>query len=76
MLGSCRVVIAQWSEHRQLRSEALGLIPSGYPAFFLSVCFYANFPPVALPTVLTTSDQYNYYSYTKKSCMCIYAIPL
>ena len=36
VLGCCRVVIAQWSERRQLRLEALGLILSGYThAFFL-----------------------------------------
>ena len=31
VLGCCGVVLAQWSERRQLRSEALGLIPSGCP---------------------------------------------
>ena len=34
-LGCCRVVVvAQWSERRQLRSEALGSIPSGCPGIF------------------------------------------
>ena len=37
MLGCCRVVVAQLSECRQLRLEALGLIPSGYPCIFPSV---------------------------------------
>ena len=41
-----QVVVAQWSEHRQLRSEALGSIPSGCPSFFLQ-CFYSDLPPVA-----------------------------
>ena len=27
--------VAQWSEHLQLKQEALGLIPSGYSGFFL-----------------------------------------
>ena len=48
------VVVVQWSERRQLRSEALGSIPSGYPGIFS--CFYPDLPPVA---VLTT----NRYSY-------------
>ena len=26
--------VAQWSEHLQLKQEALGLIPGGYPGFF------------------------------------------
>ena len=26
--------ITQWSEHLQLKQEALGLIPDGYPWFF------------------------------------------
>ena len=26
--------VAQWSEHLQLKQEALGLIPSSYPGFF------------------------------------------
>ena len=26
--------MAQWSEHLQLKLEALGLIPGGYPGFF------------------------------------------
>ena len=37
-------VHVQWSESRQLRSEALGSIPSGYPSFFR---FYSDLPPVA-----------------------------
>ena len=62
VLGCCRVVIAQWSERRQLRLEALGSIPSGYPCIFSSVCFYPDLPPVAyhqflLPVVV---DQYSY----------------
>ena len=27
--------VAQWSEHLQLKQEALGSIPGGYPGFFL-----------------------------------------
>ena len=27
--------VAQWSEHIQLKQEALGSIPGGYPGFFL-----------------------------------------
>ena len=26
--------VAQWLEHLQLKQEALGLIPDGYPGFF------------------------------------------
>ena len=26
--------VAQWSEHLQLKQEALGSIPGGYPGFF------------------------------------------
>ena len=33
-LSDCRVVVAQWSERRQLRSEALGSISSGCPCIF------------------------------------------
>ena len=29
-VGSC----AQWSEHLQLKQEALGSIPGGFPCFF------------------------------------------
>ena len=55
MLSSCRVVIAQWSEHRQLyKFGGLGLILSGCLFFSLSC---TDLPPVALPTVLTTSDK-------------------
>ena len=28
--------VAQWSEHLQLKQEALSLIPGGYPGFFSS----------------------------------------
>ena len=48
VLGCCRVVIAQWSERRQQRSEALGSIPCGYThAFFPFSCFYPDLLPVA-----------------------------
>ena len=49
MLGCCRVVVAQWSERRQLRSETLGSIPSGYPSF--SILIYRQL----LTNSLTTS---------------------
>ena len=39
MLGCCGVVVAQWSECRQLRLEALGSIPSGYPCIFLQYMY-------------------------------------
>ena len=48
VLGCCRVVVTQWSERRQLRSEALGSIPSGYPYIF-------SFSYPDLPPVLTTN---------------------
>ena len=32
--GCFRVVVAQWSVRGQLRSEALGSIPSGFPGIF------------------------------------------
>ena len=66
MLGCCGVVVAQWSERRQLRSEALGSIPSGYPCIFSSVCFYPDLPPPVayhqflLPVVV---NQYSYKNY-------------
>ena len=60
MLGCCRVVVAQWSEHRQLRSEALGSIPSGYPCIFSSVCFYRDLPPVAYHQFLPPVVVYQY----------------
>ena len=31
--GGCLVVVAQWSEHWQLKPGALGLIPGGYWIF-------------------------------------------
>ena len=31
VLGSCSIVVAQWSERQQLKSEALSSIPSGCP---------------------------------------------
>ena len=34
--------IAQWSEHLQLKQEALGSIPSGCPGFFLFQLAYTN----------------------------------
>ena len=34
MLGWLWGAVAQWSEHLQLKQEALGLIPGGYPGFF------------------------------------------
>ena len=34
--------VAQWSEHLQLKQEALGLIPSGCPGFFLFQLAYTN----------------------------------
>ena len=49
VLGCCMVVIAQWSERRQQRSEALDLIPSAwlYPCIFSFSCFYPDLPPLA-----------------------------
>ena len=32
----------QWSEHLQLKQEALGSIPSGCPGFFLFQLAYTN----------------------------------
>ena len=62
MLGCCRAVLAQWSERRQLRLEALGSIPSGYPCIFSFSCFCPDLPPVAyhqfLPPVV--DDQCSY----------------
>ena len=51
----------------QLRSEALGLIPSGYPCTFSSVCFYPDLPPVAyhqflLPVVVNHKNYHVYYA--------------
>ena len=64
VLGCCRVVVAQWSERRQLRLEALGSIPSGYPCIFSP-----DLPPVAyhqfLPSVIV-----NQYIVTK-ILMCL-----
>ena len=34
--------VAQWSEHRQLKQEALGSIPSGCPGFFFSFSWLTN----------------------------------
>ena len=55
--------MAQWSERQQLKSEALGSIPSGYPCIPFSM-FYPDLPPVAyhqfLPPVVV-----NQYSYKK-----------
>ena len=34
--------VAQWSEHLQLKQEALGSIPSGCPGFFLFQLAYTN----------------------------------
>ena len=45
MLGCCRIVVAQWSEHQQLRSEASDSIPSDYPGIFSVI--YPDLPPVA-----------------------------
>ena len=65
MLGCRRVVVAQWSERRQLRSDALGSIPSGYPCIFSSVCFYPDLPPVAydqfLPPVVVNQNSNHVY---------------
>ena len=48
-LGCCGVVVAQWSERRQLWSEALGSIPSGCPSIFsVSILIYHH--------LLTTSS--------------------
>ena len=47
----CRVVVAQLSERRQLRLEAFGSIPSGYPCLqFVSILIYCQ--------LLTTSSYY------------------
>ena len=42
MVVCCRLVVAQWSERRQLRSEAF---PVDAQASFLSVCSQADLPP-------------------------------
>ena len=34
--------VAQWSEHLQVKQEALGSIPSGCPGFFLSFSWLTN----------------------------------
>ena len=66
-------VVAQWSECRQLRLEALGLIPSGYPCiFFLTVCFYPDLPVAYhqfLPPVVV--NQYGYKNNHVYVCMNI-----
>ena len=44
-----------------LRSEVLGLIPSGYPCIVFSVCFYPDLPVAyhqLLPPVVV--NQYSY----------------
>ena len=72
MLGCCGVVVAQWSERRQLRSEALDSIPSSYPCIFLqyvSILIYHQ--------LLTTSSyrQLLLISIVTKiiMCTCIHA---
>ena len=49
--------VAQWSEHLQLKKEALGSIPSGCPGFFLFQLAYTQWrsqgrarPGMAHPT--------------------------
>ena len=37
MLGGLWGAVAQWSEHLQLKQEALGSIPGGYPWFIFSL---------------------------------------
>ena len=34
--------VAQWSEHLQLKQEALGSIPGGYPGFFFTSSWLTN----------------------------------
>ena len=42
LLGWLWGVFAQWSEHLQLKPEALDLIPSGYPVFPPSSSWLTN----------------------------------
>ena len=56
MLRCCRVVVAQWSELRQLRSEALGSIPSGYPSFFLQYVSILIYQQFLLPEIVMYSS--------------------
>ena len=65
MYMCCKVVIAQWSERRQLRSDALGSILSALPKhFFSQFVSMPIYPPVALPTTSGHVVQY--------TCKCIY----
>ena len=42
LVALLRGAVAQWSEHLQLKQEALGSIPSGCPGFFLFQLAYTN----------------------------------
>ena len=53
----CRVVVAQWSEHLQLRLEALGSIPSSCPGIFSLSLFDLLLYHKFLPPVI---NQYSY----------------
>ena len=81
MLGYCRVVVVQWSERRQLRSEALGSISSGYPSFFLqyvSILIYHQLltnMQLLLPVVIiriVTKIIMSIYKFTWYPCMYLY----
>ena len=86
MLGCCRVVLAQWSEGRQLRSEALGSITSGYPSFFLqyvSILIYQQLPyqqfllPVVVIRIVTKLIMYSVCQYVGSKCStCILSMSI
>ena len=84
MLGSCGVVVAQWSERRQLRSEALGSIPSGYPCMSILI-YHQSLPPVVVKGGLTyyvtrstsvTRDSLLHYRSSYANVVCCIAMPL
>ena len=70
VLGYCKVVIAQWSERRQQRSEALGLIPSGCPGIFSFLLLYDQFlPPVVNQYIYCTCCSPFKWSAFNKHCL-------
>ena len=69
----CGIVIAQWSERRQIRSEALGSIPSGCPCIFsrVSILIYHQFLPLVVANYknIHVHVQVHVYIWTWR-CVC------
>ena len=73
-LAAGYIVVAQWSEHQQLRSEALGSIPQWLPMHFflryVSILIYNQFLPPVVRIVTKHNHGHRYCRVVSKVLQC------